>query len=63
MKRYLGVILMLAILGAAPRYVDHQNLMYWIDEKGERQEVKTFEDWGWRRAAVLPAFPSIMVAT
>jgi len=55
--------MILGIVGAAPRYSDHQDLMYWIDEKGERQEVKTFEDWGWRRAAVLPAFPSIMVAT
>jgi dienelactone hydrolase len=51
---------MLAMAGAAPRYEDHQDLMVWLDEKGERHEVKTREDWQKRREQVLEAVQLVM---
>src|SRR5258706_11677816 len=53
MKRLLCVIFLLAMVAAAPRYGDHQNLLYWLDEKGERHEVKSSEDWLKRREDIL----------
>src|SRR5438046_9394069 len=60
MKRLLWVILLLAMAGAAPRYGDHQNLMYWLDEKGERHEVKSAEDWLKRREDILKEVQLVM---
>ena len=64
MKRSIwGIALVFAMLtlgGAAPRYSDHQDLMYWIDEKGERHVVKTIEDWGKRRTDILAAVKMVM---
>src|SRR6266581_7359949 len=54
------VIFLLAMGGAAPRYSDHQNLMYWIDEKGERREIKTIEEWGRRSEDVIEAVERVM---
>src|SRR5256884_3528881 len=60
MKRLLCVILLLAMAGAAPRYGDHEYLMYWLDEKGERHEVRTTQDWLKRREDVLKAVQLVM---
>src|SRR6266850_4298890 len=54
------VIWMLAMVGGAPRYGDHQDLMYWIDEKGERHEVRSKEDWLKRRGDILEALKLVM---
>ena len=54
------VSLMLAVGGAAPRYLDHQDLMHWIDEKGERHEVKNAQDWQKRREHVLENVKLVM---
>jgi dienelactone hydrolase len=54
------VISILAVAGAAPRYSDHQDLMYWLDERGQRQEVKTREAWDRRSDDVMEAVELVM---
>src|SRR4051812_40165371 len=54
------VIGMLAMGGAAPRYIDHQDLMYWLDEKGKWHAVKTKEDWVKRREHIRSAVQLVM---
>src|SRR5436190_14077186 len=64
MKRWMRgigfVTLMVGMGGAAPRYGDHQDLMYWIDETGERHEVKNVQDWQKRREHVLENVKLVM---
>jgi dienelactone hydrolase len=55
------VVLILAVVGAAPRYSDHQDLRYWLDEKGERHEVKTSDEWdALRRQHVIESVELVM---
>ena len=54
------VVVMLATAGTAPRYSDHQDLMYWLDENGTRHEVRTKEEWLKRREHILEAVQLVM---
>jgi hypothetical protein len=63
MNRLPCVIFLLAIIGAAPRNVDHQDLTYWLDEKGDRHEVRSPEDWLKRRESILKSVQLVMGET
>lgn len=44
----------------APRYVEHQDLGYYLDDHGRKMPVRTPADWEKRRAHVLAHMQSVM---
>ncbi|MEQ1829459.1 MAG: alpha/beta hydrolase [Pirellula sp.] len=43
-----------------PRYVDHGNVMQWIDAQGVVHPVRTKQDWSVRRSHILSAMEQVM---
>jgi len=66
MKRFLFVVFVVwstARLMAgenAPLYPEHQNLLYFLDETGNKQIVKTVADWETRKRHVLAHMQTVM---
>jgi pimeloyl-ACP methyl ester carboxylesterase len=43
-----------------PAYEDHQDLLYYLDDQGQREPVDSIEDWEKRRAHVVAHMESVM---
>lgn len=57
------IVLCLATAASAaepPVYEEHQDLLYYIDEQGNRQPVKSTDDWDIRRAHAIAHMESVM---
>ncbi|HEV8608412.1 MAG TPA: alpha/beta fold hydrolase [Tepidisphaeraceae bacterium] len=54
------IVGMLSLGAAAPLYSDHQDLLYYLDEAGQRHEVRSKEDWLKRREHILAAVQVVM---
>ena len=52
--------LCLLAIADAPRYVDHFQLLTWIDDQGHSHAIKTTEQWEQRRQHILAHMQAIM---
>lgn len=43
-----------------PRYAEHQDLTYYLDAQGQKQPIRTKEDWQKRRAHILAHMQTVM---
>ncbi|MFO1091839.1 MAG: alpha/beta fold hydrolase [Planctomycetaceae bacterium] len=65
MTRCAAAILM-SLIGAfaaaaePPKYTEHQDLSYYLDDQGQRQPIKSVVDWEKRRAQVVAHMESVM---
>lgn len=57
-----GALLVVTVMGAcgAPRYTDHANLLFWLDDQGQAHPVTTEADWQRRRAHILASLQLVM---
>lgn len=64
MPRLFAVVSALLVIGAAAAqpipYAEHQDLSYFLNDKGEKQPVKTTADWEMRRKHILHNMQVIM---
>lgn len=54
------VLSLLLLAPDAPRYSDHYQLMTWIDNQGQPQQIQSVEQWQHRRDHILAHMQSIM---
>ena len=47
------------LAAANPTYPDHAELLYFIDQNGERREVRSEKDWETRRMHILASFQDV----
>ena len=45
---------------AAPRYVEHQDLSFYLDASGAKRPIRTVEDWKIRKAHILAHMQTVM---
>lgn len=56
----LAALVIGALYGAdAPRYLDHDDLLYYLNPDGERQAVRSLQDWDKRRRDIVAAMETV----